>query len=126
MSDTQRAERVRSLLRAQIVFNRGATTIDCVVKNISHSGVRIEVAESVTVPDEFDLRVPHRNRTYRVKMVRRSGGVIGGHFLDEYETMSAADLNLEQENIRLRGRVRELTRRLEDLGQDPNSIDSGW
>ena len=30
--------RVRSFLRAQIIFNNRMTTIDCIIKNISPSG----------------------------------------------------------------------------------------
>jgi hypothetical protein len=119
------------------MFNHGASTIDCVVRDISETGVRLEVPVSVALPTEFDLRIPHRNKTFKVALARRSGSILGGKFIgapsapaSSPETSSAGDgqtiSRIERENVRLRARVRELTRRLEDLGQDVTSVEGGW
>ena len=120
MVETRRSERVRSLLRARIVFNNGSSTVDCTVKNISSHGAKIAIAHSLSVPAEFDLEVPQRGRTFRAKMMWRAADSIGVEFLEpatSAETAGAAIQRLEAENRRLRNSVALLTKRLEDLGQ---------
>lgn len=56
--ESRRAPRRRVIKRGQIVFNRGHSTIDCVVRNISSRGARIEVPSVVGIPDAFLLVVP--------------------------------------------------------------------
>jgi len=51
---------MRSLLRARIIFNGGNSTIECLIRNVSAHGMRLELAESLSVPGEFDLDVPHK------------------------------------------------------------------
>ena len=120
MVEARRSERVRSLLRARILFNNGASTIDCTIKNISIHGAKIEIAHSLSVPSEFDLEVPQRGRTYRAKMMWRAAASIGVEFVDQgvgSETAQVTIQRLEAENRKLRGSVALLSKRLEDLGQ---------
>ncbi len=120
MVEARRSERVRSFLRARILFNNGASTIECMIKNISTHGAKIEIAHSLSVPTEFDLEVPQRGRTYRAKMMWRAADSIGVEFADQggtSENAQATIQRLEAENRKLRGSVNLLTKRLEDLGQ---------
>ena len=120
MVEARRSERVRSFLRARILFNNGASTIDCTIKNISLHGAKIEIAHSLSVPSEFDLEVPQRARTYRAKMMWRAADSIGVEFLEQgvaSENAQATIQRLEVENRKLRNSVALLSKRLEDLGQ---------
>ncbi len=120
MVEARRSERVRSLLRARILFNNGASTIDCTIKNISAQGAKIEIVHSLSVPSEFDLEVPQRGRTYRAKMMWRAADSIGVEFIEQGATSENAQAmiqRLETDNRKLRNSVALLTKRLEDLGQ---------
>jgi len=77
MPEARRSERLKSLLRARIVFNAGSSTIECVIKTVSAHGMRLEIADGLSVPGEFDLEVPHKGRTYRTRLVWRSDGMVG-------------------------------------------------
>jgi hypothetical protein len=57
-SDKRRVARRRILKSGRIVFNRGRSTIDCTVRNISSRGARLEVASVVGIPDAFFLAMP--------------------------------------------------------------------
>lgn len=111
-----------------IVFNNGASKIDCTVKNISSAGARIDITAAVGLPNEFDLQIPHRRETFRAQLLWRERDSIGVRFLASTSQSAPeparATSDLEAENARLRKRVRELTRRLEDLGQDVSALDS--
>ena len=123
MDHARESERVRTFLKAVIEFNKGASKVDCLVKNISGTGARLEVTSAVGLPIEFSLHIPHRGERHRAKLVWRETNSVGVRFLpaEVHEAAPVRDASsLEKENARLRARIRELTRRLEDLGQDPN------
>ena len=122
MTELRIAERSRSLLKARIVFNNRMSTIDCIVKNISTSGAKIAVASTLSIPNEFDLEIPLRGKTYRVQMRWRDSESMGVEFMNAADSPSQnarSDYQkLEDENARLKTTIRALTKRLTDLGQD--------
>jgi PilZ domain len=71
MEELRRAERIRSFLRAQIVFNNRMSTIDCIIKNISPSGAKVALSSSYAVPTEFDIDIPQKGRTHRARLIWR-------------------------------------------------------
>ena len=121
MIEARRAERVRSFLRARIIFNNQNSTIDCTIKNFSAFGAKIDLAETTTIPDAFDLEVPQKGRTFRARLSWRDQNAIGVEFVeDEPVTRDGTDKKverLERENRMLRNSIAQLTKRLEDLGQ---------
>ena len=40
---------------AKIVFNRRASVIDCVVRNLTNSGACIHTQDAATMPNQFEL-----------------------------------------------------------------------
>lgn len=128
MPEVRQAERVKSFLRAQIIFNQRMSTIECVVKNISSHGAKIALGDSLSVPSEFELYIPQKGRSYRARLAWRDATAIGVEFVSaeaEARGMAADSLEtrlhtLEKQNAELKTRIRELSKRLEDLGQDPN------
>jgi hypothetical protein len=133
---TRSAERIRSFLRAQIIFNNRMSTIDCIIKNISATGARIALDDALAVPTEFELSVPQKGRSHRARLVWRDKDSIGVEFTDTQAPAAApapavegpaggieARLReLEIQNMELKARVRALCRRLEDLGQDSSQL----
>jgi hypothetical protein len=47
---------------------------------MSSMGARLELSESVTLPDRFDLYLPHRDETWRAHLQWRRDGQIGVAF----------------------------------------------
>ena len=126
MAEVRRDERVRAFLRARIIFNNHNTTIECTIKNISASGAKIVLSEALTIPNEFDLEVPQKGRTYHARMMWRDAGSIGVHFIEAGMEAFAAQnhqlVQLHAENRRLKATVVGLKKRLEDLGQDVSDL----
>ncbi len=132
MQEERRAERAKSLLRARIIYNHRLSTIDCVVKNISTSGAKLALGEAMTVPSEFDLDIPQKGKIYHARMIWRDANAIGVEFTqseaqheDAAQDLSPHDVEtrlraLQIQNGELKIRVQTLSKRLEDLGQDPN------
>ena len=121
MTELRAAERGRSLLKAKIVFNNRMSSIDCIVKNISIGGAKIAVASTLSIPNEFDLEIPMKGKTYRVQMRWRDSEHMGVEFIDTLDNKppgSTPYQKLEDENARLKATIHALTKRLSDLGQD--------
>ena len=114
--------RARTLFGAQIIFNNHMSSVDCVVRNISSSGASLVLADTLSVPNEFELHIPQKGRSYRARVVWRSGEGIGVEFhsTDAKRPQEARLRELETENAQLKARIMVLSKRLADLGQDPN------
>jgi PilZ domain len=122
MNETRNSGRVRAILGAQIIFNNRNSTLDCQIRNISQKGARLAFSSSVSIPQEFELSVPQRGRTYRARLRWRDAEGAGVEFIDEQAQPASgrdpADLvrrvaELEAENAGLRLRLMELTQRLD-------------
>ncbi len=121
MVEGRKTDRVRAFLRARIIFNNGNSTIDCTVKNISPTGAKLELSNTITVPADFDLEVPQRGKVYRARIVWRDAEALGLTFIAAelaHEPQEASSEQLNRENRRLKAIVFTLTKRLEELGQD--------
>lgn len=55
MEERRRSLRRRALKGARIVFNHGASSLSCLVRNLSEGGARPEVESSLGVPQTFVL-----------------------------------------------------------------------
>lgn len=119
MRESRKQERARAILGAHIVFNNRNSTIDCQIRNISRTGAKLVLSSSVTLPEEFDIDVPQKGRSYRARLCWRDEVSAGIEFvLDATDTPGLVDANLriaqlETENGALRLKVLELTARLE-------------
>jgi len=83
MSEHRRESRLRTFLKGRIIFNKGASTMDCLVRDLSASGARLALTETSTLPESFDLYIPQKDRTYRATLCWRRADGIGITFADE-------------------------------------------
>ena len=73
----RREDRKAVLKRAQVVFE--ASSIDCIVENMSDGGARIRFGTPVLVPEVFALRF-HDGATYPSRRCWARGSVVGLEF----------------------------------------------
>ena len=61
------APRRNTTIEAEIVFDGGRSRLPCIIRNLSDSGAKLEVAKVASVPQSFDLVVPgHHPHASRV------------------------------------------------------------
>ena len=116
MTERRKATRTRSLLGAVIAFNSRASTMDCQVRNISASGAKVTFTNTAVVPDQFDLTIGRKDRSFRARMVWRNPNEAGVVFTSEYEQDVAVPLawaqrlrECEAEKLSLRRRIAQLS-----------------
>ncbi len=110
-------QRQRTLLNGRVSFNRGNSTLDCVVRNLSDAGALLAMSDSVALPQAFDLDIPHRQRRYPARIRWRAADRVGVAFdAPKEEAGDPVPLDTarrikryEQDNALLRLRVQQLT-----------------
>jgi hypothetical protein len=81
-SEKRQETRKRTFLKGRILFNKGASSMDCLVRDLSEAGARLELSETTTLPEVFDLFIPQKDATIRSTLRWRRDGAIGVAFVD--------------------------------------------
>jgi hypothetical protein len=79
----RRHKRFPSILEGRIKLGADAPQISCTIRDISMSGARIWVPESLDLPGEFELEIPTLEQTLQVRLVWSKAKTHGVMFLDE-------------------------------------------
>ncbi len=80
-TDNRRTQRrMRTLKGAEIVFNAGYSAFECVVKDISDTGARIQMGDATGVPEHFELVIPHDNFRRKCTVRWRRYNMVGVSF----------------------------------------------
>ncbi|HEV7275008.1 MAG TPA: PilZ domain-containing protein [Devosiaceae bacterium] len=59
--------RRNTMIEARIAFDGGRSKVDCLIRNLSDGGAKLEVASVKAIPNSFDLIAPgHRPHACRV------------------------------------------------------------
>src|SRR3954447_10484428 len=82
-AEQRQAPRLRSLLGARIEINNGQATVDCLIRDVSETGAKLIISAPVPLPDRFDLIIPQKGVTRRVRVAWRRATEIGVRFADE-------------------------------------------
>ena len=56
--------------------------MDCMVRNMSMSGARLEVSQNFILPTEFELEIPQRGSVFLCALIWRKDDAVGVKFLD--------------------------------------------
>lgn len=121
MSELRKGARARTVLRATIIFNNRNSSIDCTVRNFSDTGAKIIIDETIAVPQQFELHVPQKGRSFAAKVVWRRGNEIGLEFENELINKNALPVGhdladrlreLERENAALKKKCADLQNQL--------------
>ena len=115
VQEKRRETRNRTYLGGQIVFNHRECSSDCLVRDLSAGGARLEFANTVGLPGVFDLTIRHKGDSRRATLVWRTESALGvvfeaPHVASVTSIETARRLRqLEAERDRLAQRVRQLS-----------------
>jgi hypothetical protein len=114
MHERRKEVRSRSYLGGQITTDRRLIAIECVVRNTSGAGARLDVPHATLLPEIFELHIPEKNSAYRVRACWRDLKEVGVEImpLDASDapiplTLARRLRVLEAENAALRRRLSE-------------------
>lgn len=119
MAELRRSTRQRALLGARIIFNQGASTIDCHIRNISAEGAKILVSDQCAIPQVFEFHVPQKDQSFRARVIWRHDNEAGVEFLNmptahsDSPEPAARVKDLERENAMLKKQIAQLKLQIE-------------
>lgn len=105
------------------IFNEGQSRVECQVKNFSITGARLAISGSFSLPDDFLLEIPSRQKAYRAALRWKSRDAAGVRFISEIPieaevvpaTGNAKVEGLQLQIERLRSENQELREKLAAL-----------
>ena len=83
--------RQKSFLRGIVYYNNRSAAADCLVRDISETGARLELSESVIIPYEIDLHIPKKGETFRARVQWRHGDGVGIAFANPVTKQAGAE-----------------------------------
>ncbi len=107
MTVQRSSPRSRSLLKGRIIFPNRQSTMDCIVRDISDGGARLELHSNDLVPDHFELYVPLKETTFPVSVRWRQHTEVGVMFVVPRERGATQD--------DLAGRVSQLEAEFQEM-----------
>jgi PilZ domain len=114
MLDRRQSVRDKVIFGGVAEINERGSTMDCVVRNISEGGACVEFDETAKLPDEMNLTIARKGRSFFAKMIWRQADKVGVAF----RTMTASGVPASDLDERLRRserKKRQLQRRIKEL-----------
>jgi hypothetical protein len=65
--------RHKTFIKGRIYFNNRLSSMDCIVRDVTEKGARLQVSESVVLPDTFELYLPNKDEHFRAQAQWRKG-----------------------------------------------------
>ena len=115
MLDRRQLPRHRVYYGGRVAFNGRNSTADCVVRNFSLFGAKIEFENVVIVPDEIDFEIQRKAISCTARLVWRSRDAAGVVFANVHEDSGVVPLDWarklrasERANRRLKSRLNQI------------------
>jgi hypothetical protein len=109
MEERRRAPRSRTFWKGTVLYSGNLRSAECIVRNFSDTGARLDCGAVTDIPDHFELKIPQKNNaTFPCRVVWRRGGDLGVAFKLEGAVDDAIARKLEA----LEGQNKVLMRKL--------------
>lgn len=73
--------RMRQFKGGRILFNKGYGCFDCLIRNISKDGAKLQLDGNVVIPSVIELEVPGDRLSYPCEVIWRTSRELGVRFL---------------------------------------------
>ena len=77
MIERRALARHKTFIKGRIYFNNRLSSMDCIVRDITDRGARLEASESVALPDAFELYLPNKDEHFFARVEWRKGSHLG-------------------------------------------------
>lgn len=119
MLERRKVVRQKSYLGGQIAFNKRSSVVDCVVRNLTGDGAKLECPPSVALPQDVDFTIECKGLQARARVMWRSNTELGLSFGNGVSRSEGAEVipigtaqliaKLQAANAALRQRLGELS-----------------
>lgn len=113
MRDRRQSVRDKVFFGAVAEINERGSTMDCVVRNISEGGACVEFGDAVHLPEELNLSVARKGRSFLARLIWRQANKVGLAF--RIMTSDTPVSDLDERVRRSEIKKRQLQRRINEL-----------
>lgn len=92
--ELRRNARVRTLFAGRIVFHDGVYSCDCIVRELSEGGARVEIPASRLIPRRFYFLSSKEDVAYDCELIWRTRMMAGFRFRESIRLASCQDPKL--------------------------------
>lgn len=113
MLDRRQSVRDKVIYGGVAEINERGSTMDCVVRNISEQGACVEFDGTARLPEQMNLTIARKGRSYLARLIWRQANKVGLAF-----RMMTSDTPVSDLDERLRRseiKKRQLQRRIKEL-----------
>jgi hypothetical protein len=104
--------RQRTVLRGCIYYDKRSAAADCLVRDVSDRGARLELSENVVIPDLIELYIPKKEETHHARVLWRHDNEVGVAYVENGSGHTAYSLKAPAErghkSVELEDRVQKL------------------
>ena len=91
--DRRKAPRKQIILGGEIVFNGGASRLDCLIREVSEQGCRLVMSNTAGVPAWFTLRIKQDGRRFPARVTWCDDKSVGVEFDEANDDFGPAALD---------------------------------
>lgn len=113
MQDRRQSVRDKVFYGAVAEINDRGSTMDCVVRNISEGGACVEFGDATDLPEEMNLSVARKGRSFLARLIWRQANKVGLAF--RIMTSDTPVSDLDERVRRSEIKKRQLQRRIKEL-----------
>lgn len=113
MQDRRQGARDKVLYGGVAAVNGHGSTMDCVVRNISDTGACVEFDTAAKLPEEMNLTIARKGRSFLARLIWRQANKVGLAF--RIMTSDAPVSDLDERLRRSEIKKRQLQRRIKQL-----------
>ena len=113
MLDRRQTPRDKVLYGGVAQVNERGSTMDCVVRNISEGGACVEFDQAARLPEEMNLTIARKGRSFLARIIWRQANRVGLAFRTMFTDAPSSDLDERLRRSQIK--QRQLKRRIKEL-----------
>jgi hypothetical protein len=110
MAERRGSERLKAFLKGTLYFHHGRSSVDCLIRDLSATGARLLVPDTVRIPKTFEVHVRNKPEPLLASMKWRRDDEIGISFVEAKQRARNADRSDD-----MKRRMAALERQIENL-----------
>jgi hypothetical protein len=114
MQDRRESVRDKVFLSGVAEISQAGSKMDCVVRNFSDTGACVEFDSARPIPEQVNLTISRKGRSYLAQMIWREANRVGLSFLSMI-TSDSPESDLDARLRRSEKKKRQLQRRINQL-----------
>jgi len=115
MIERRAVARHKTFIKGRITYNNRLSSLDCIVRDATDKGARLEFYGSVAIPDTFELHLPNKDEHYQAPVEWRKRNHVGVSWNPDQPPRQGAESSGGRSEHSLADRVAKLEQELAAL-----------